>query len=133
MSLDLNFEGEFSWHELKTTDIAGAKKFYSAVFDWEFHSYSTDDGESYTLINLKDDTDSFANIKKIDEGQAHWGNYVLVEDIESILQEVEENDGKVIVPLTPIYDIGNFAVIQDPQGAIISIMEVINEDWDDDE
>lgn len=133
MGFDLNFEGEFSWHELHTPDIAGAKKFYSAVFGWEFHNYQTDDGENYTLINLQEDIDSFANVRKTDSDKAHWGNYVLVEDIEEVLEEVELSGGKIVVPLTPIYDIGNFAVIQDPQGAVISIMESLEETWDDDE
>jgi predicted enzyme related to lactoylglutathione lyase len=46
---------------------------------------------------------------------------------------VEENGGKIIVAKTLIFDIGNFAVIQDPQGAVISIMETLEEDWDEED
>jgi predicted enzyme related to lactoylglutathione lyase len=133
MDFNLNFEGEFNWHELHTTDIEGAKKFYSAVFSWEFNSYETDEGELYTLISLEDDIDSFANVRKIDEGKAHWGNYILVEDIDDVLEDVEENGGKIVVAKTLIFDIGNFAVIQDPQGAVISIMETLEDDWEDED
>src|SRR6185437_2364543 len=31
-----DFEGRFLWYELKTTDPASARAFYSAVLDWAF-------------------------------------------------------------------------------------------------
>jgi len=134
MNFDLSVEGEFGWHELRTNDIDGAKKFYGELFDWDFKKYKASNGEEYILITFEDDDDAFGKIKNTQANeQSHWGNYITVYNLEDILEEVEELGGKIIVPQTTITDVGDFAVIQDPQGAVISLMEHLDEEWDEDE
>lgn len=134
MNFDLSVEGEFGWHELRTNDIKGAKVFYGELFDWDFKQYKASNGEEYTLISFEDDDDSFGKIKSIDANeQSHWGNYLTVYNLEDVLEEVEELGGKIIVPRTNIVDVGDFAVIQDPQGAVISLMELIDEEEDEED
>jgi predicted enzyme related to lactoylglutathione lyase len=51
----------------------------------------------------------------------HWLAYVAVPDINATVKRVGELGGKVKVPPTEIPEIGRFAVIADPQGAVIAL------------
>lgn len=53
----------------------------------------------------------------------HWGNYITVSDINSMLNKAKELGANVIVEITSIPKVGDFAIIQDPQGAVISMIE----------
>ena len=53
----------------------------------------------------------------------HWGNYITVTDIKVTLAKAKELGANVIVEITPIHNVGDFAIIQDPQGAVISMIE----------
>ena len=44
-------------------------------------------------------------------------------DIEKRMEKAKELGGTIIVPCRPIPKVGTFCVIQDPQGAVISLME----------
>jgi uncharacterized protein len=49
-----------------------------------------------------------------------WNSYVTVDDIDKTAAKAQELGGTIIVPPSDIPDVGRFAVIQDPQGAVIS-------------
>lgn len=51
-----------------------------------------------------------------------WGVYVTVDDVDVSVQQVEALGGRICVPPMDIPDVGRFAVIQDPQGATLSII-----------
>ena len=51
-----------------------------------------------------------------------WGGYVTVDNVDALLPKVTQLGGKVIVPPQDIPDIGRFTVIQDPQGAMLSLI-----------
>ena len=51
-----------------------------------------------------------------------WGAYVTVSNVDALLIRVEELGGKICVPPQDIPDVGRFAVIQDPQGAMLSLI-----------
>ena len=52
-----------------------------------------------------------------------WGSYVTVSDLAAALDKVRELGGNVLMPATPIEGLGQIAVIQDPQGAVIQLFE----------
>jgi uncharacterized protein len=51
-----------------------------------------------------------------------WGVYVTVDDVDASVKLVEELGGKVLVAPMDIPNTGRFALIQDPQGATLSII-----------
>lgn len=117
--------GAFSWFELMTGDVEGAKKFYGELFGWDFKKADNVNFD-YSVVSLNGQ--EMAGIMEIkhcgDENiPPHWGNYITVSDINSMLGKAKELGANVLVEITSIPKVGDFAIIQDPQGAVISMIE----------
>ena len=52
----------------------------------------------------------------------HWGCYVTVTDVEQTLASCTKLGGKVLVAAMDVPGVGRMAVVQDPQGAVLSVM-----------
>lgn len=121
MNQDVLKHGAFSWFELMTTDVAGAKEFYGELFGWE-----TEDQPmgfpGYTMIKV--DGDGVGGImqppQECKEMTPFWGVYVTVKDVDAIAENVERLGGKLLRAPMDIPQVGRFCVIQDPQGAVIN-------------
>ena len=115
--------GEFCWNELMTNDVKGAKAFYAELLGWHMQDVNIT-GADYTLLKLGDK--EIGGIMAIPEQAASmpptWGAYVNVMDVDALLVRVEKLGGKICVPPMDIPDVGRFAVIQDPQGAMLSLI-----------
>jgi len=109
--------GAFSWFELMTTDVKGAKKFYTQLFGWETEDMPMEN-MSYTITKIGDEgVGGIMPIPAEAEGTpAHWGVYVTVDDVDATARKAEELGGKIHVPPTDIPNVGRFCVVQDPQG-----------------
>lgn len=115
--------GDFCWNELMTTDVKGAKAFYSALLGWDMQDVNLT-GIDYTLLKLGNK--EIGGIMCV-PGEAAgmppaWGSYVTVNNVDAMLVQVEKLGGKVCAPAQDIPDVGRFAVIQDPQGAMLSLI-----------
>lgn len=117
----VNIPNTLSWNELQTRDVAAARNFYSAVFGWTYEV----DANGY--VSCQQDGRTQAGMMQIEESWGevppNWSIYFLVGDIEASAAKVQELGGNLIMPVTPAGEIGKFAVAQDPQGAIFSIIE----------
>jgi predicted enzyme related to lactoylglutathione lyase len=52
----------------------------------------------------------------------HWVNYVQVHNCDETAAKVTSLGGKVCMPPTDIPNTGRFAMLQDPQGAMLSVI-----------
>ncbi len=121
--------GAFSWCELLTTDVEGAKRFYSELLGWT----------TETVVHecFEDNQDLEYNVVKVDGTEVggimaippqaqgmppNWGAYVTVDDVEAAAGKARELGGEVVVPLKDIPGVGRFCVIQDPQGAFLTLI-----------
>lgn len=117
--------GAFSWFELLTGDVEGSKQFYGELFGWEFKKADNVDFD-YQVVSLNaHEMAGMMDIKHCGDEKIlpHWGNYITVTDIKVTLEKAKELGANVIVEITPIPKVGDFAIIQDPQGAVISMIE----------
>jgi len=115
--------GAFSWNELLTTDVAGAKAFYGELLGWTLQDINNN-GTDYTMINVGDaQMGGIMGVPPQAQGMPpSWGAYVTVDDVDAMTSRVEQLGGKVSVPPTDIPGVGRFTVIQDPQGATLSLI-----------
>ena len=113
--------GAFSWFELMTTDVDGAKKFYTDLFGWETEDMNMGD-MNYTVVKVAEEAlgGMMKTPPQAEGTPPNWGVYVTVDDVDVTAQNAEELGGKILVPPTDIPTVGRFCVLQDPQGAVIS-------------
>ena len=117
-------QGAFSWSELLTTDVEGAKKFYRDLLGWEIEDMRVE-GMDYSVVRAGGEEMGgiMAMPPQAPEGMPpHWGTYVTVAEVDSVAAMVPELGGKVLLPPTDIPGVGRFSVLQDPQGAVLSVI-----------
>ena len=115
--------GAPSWSELITTDPSAAADFYGKLLGWKFESMEMPGGV-YRVVKV-DDT-AVAGIMGQPLGAPPmppaWGTYVTVDNVDESCKQAAELGGKLIVPPSDVPGVGRFAVIQDPQGALLNLM-----------
>ena len=118
-----NTHGAFSWCELSTTEPEAAREFYTQLFGWGSKAMDMPGG-TYTTLQVGDA--SIAGLMKIPadakDTRPNWGCYVTVKDVDATCERVKQLGGKIIVPVMEVPTVGRMAVIQDPQGAVLSII-----------
>jgi uncharacterized protein len=56
----------------------------------------------------------------------HWMPYFQVDDCDGSVTKAQELGGRLNVPSTDIENVGRFALLADPQGALFSIIKMAN-------
>jgi predicted enzyme related to lactoylglutathione lyase len=117
----VNMPSTLVWNELQTNDIDAAEAFYTKVFDW---TYQVDDND-YVAVSNQDRMQ--AGMMAIQESWGpvppNWSTYFMVEDVEASAAKAAELGGTVMGPPMAAGEMGRFAIVQDPQGAVFTIME----------
>lgn len=118
-------EGTLCWSELATLNREESKSFYHQILGWEFDDK---DMMGLTYTELKAGCHQEGGMMEMTEEWGdtppHWMNYFAVDDCEAMANKAQELGAMVCVPPTDIPDVGRFAVINDPQGATFSIIEI---------
>lgn len=121
----LNAPGALTWNELTTRDPGRAKRFYRSVFGWG--AQDNPDGEmTYTVFTL--DGQPVAGMMPMSRDAASadlpplWMVYFDVEDTDATSRQASNLGGQVAVAPTENAQ-GRFAVLNDPQGAVFSIIK----------
>ncbi len=120
----LRFEtnGVFGWNELITSDIEKAKDFYVKLFGWA----PTIMQKKYTSFKNKEE--KIAGVMEKKKQKPFWLPYVTVNDIDKTVEKAKQLGAAVLTPPTYAPDIGRFAIIKDPQGAVIAVITYIKKD-----
>jgi predicted enzyme related to lactoylglutathione lyase len=115
--------GTFCWNELATSDLEGAKKFYTELLGWQLEE-STGAGMVYNEIVVagRHVGGIFQMGSEFGGMSPHWTAYVAVDDVDASARRVEELGGKVRVPPTDIPNTGRFCIINDPAGATLALI-----------
>ncbi len=115
--------GAFSWFELMTNDPEGAREFYTQLFGWGSKDMDMPSGK-YTTMQVGET--SVAGMMKIPDDAGPmppaWGCYVTVKDVDATCARVTQLGGKVVMPVFEVPSVGRMSVIQDPQGAVLSVI-----------
>lgn len=115
--------GEFSWHELATTDSAAAIDFYTALFGWEKRgSFDMGGGWMYQMFG-RGGIELGAMFNKTPEmpGPSAWLHYVMVDDVDDAADRVTAAGGKVINGPMDVPGGDRIAQCVDPQGAMFAL------------
>lgn len=128
----VNEHGTLFWNELLTDDTAAAGTFYAEVFGWRTETSETPNGP-YTSFWAEGNVEGNAAGGMMPKNQGmgpipnYWGVYFTVDDVEATLSAVKDNGGQVLMQPMDLPGIGRMAVVQDPQGAVMTVMKTENE------
>jgi uncharacterized protein len=114
--------GQFVWYDLMTRDEAAAIAFYKEVAGWGTQPF--DGPKPYTMFtNGGTPLGGVMQTPPSGPGSAppNWLPHVAVRDVDATVAQVKSLGGTVHHGPQDIPNVGRFAVIQDPQGAFISV------------
>jgi hypothetical protein len=119
-------QGGFVWYELTTTDMPAAKAFYGKVAGWGTQDMPMP-GMTYTMF-LAGEQAMGGLLDLPEEARKagtppNWMGYVEVDDVDAKVEQAKRLGGAVHVPPTDIPEVGRFAVIADPQTAVIALFK----------
>ncbi len=117
-------QGRFVWYEHLTRDVPAAIAFYSAVAGWRTEpfgdgAYTMWVGGQGPLGGVMQLPDELARIGV----PPHWMAHVLVDDVDATAARAAKLGGAIKKEPADIPTVGRFAVIADPQGAVLSVFK----------
>jgi uncharacterized protein len=119
--------GMFTWNELMTRDDDRAVAFFEGLFGWTHEDMPMGGGGVYRV--MKAGGKPAAGIMKMSAPQfpaelpPHWMSYVAVDDVDAHVTKAGKLGGSTIHPPTDIPNVGRFALIKDPTGAVVAMLQ----------
>jgi uncharacterized protein len=112
--------GRFVWHELLTTDTAGAAAFYAKVLPWRTAPSSM---PGYTVWMAGQTQIGGLQALPSDNGATppHWLMYVGTPNVDATCAKAQGLGAHVVKAPADIPNVGRFAVLADPQGATFAV------------
>ncbi len=124
----VNEQGAWTWNNLMTRDLEGAKDFYGKVFGWTaIHHEEAPPDVLMWQVEGQRWPEGIAGLMEVGEDlpaemPAHWQVYFIVENADQAIERSTSAGAKL--GFGPIdIPVGRLATLVDPQGAVVSIME----------
>jgi predicted enzyme related to lactoylglutathione lyase len=116
--------GKVIFVELVTPDLAGAKRFYGALFGWTFRDISSDKAEyAEALLDGRAVAGFFHKAPPSGgERQPAWLSFFAVSDVDAAEKTAVEKGAKLLFGPRDFPDRGRQAVLADPQGAVFALL-----------
>lgn len=110
--------------ELHTGDLAKAKAFYSALFDWKLQDLLMPDGTSYTMIDVGEGTTGGGMMSTpAPEAPPHWQAYVGVEDVGAATEKARSLGATICQDVMEVAGYGWLSILTDPTGATFALWQ----------
>lgn len=112
--------GKFVWHDLMTTDVPGAIRFYSALLGWEVKAIDMGKNGTYNLIFAGSrDIGGIVGMSPAECPTPTWVGYATVDSVEAAVGRAQQHGGRVVMPGMDIENVGRAAMVSDPTGGSI--------------
>ncbi|MBN1661758.1 MAG: hypothetical protein JXA93_25415 [Anaerolineae bacterium] len=111
-----------AWLEVASTDVPASGEFYRKLFDWPV---VTDELMNYTMTNFGMDEPGigFAAVNGDGMNPGDVVVYIDVENIDAMLDRARKLDAPVYLDKTEIPTVGWIAIVGDPGGNRIGLMQ----------
>ncbi len=111
----------FAHIELRTPALERAKQFYSSLLDWTLTDVPMGD-MTYTSIDAGDGVGG-GMLSSDPSDAARWLPFLNVDDLPSTLDRALDLGASIVQPETLIPGDGTFAVLADPTGALVGLIQ----------
>ena len=126
----VNEPGTWTWNNLLTRDLEGAKRFYGDVFGWTaIHNEEAPPGVLMWQVEGQRWPEGMGGLMEISddlpaEMPPHWQVYFIVENMRRGASRTRRHRRERSVGFGPIdVPVGRLATLVDPQGAAVSLIE----------
>lgn len=111
--------GRLVWHELATTDLDRAVAFYREVFGFGIRIWKPGEAD-YPMIEFHGTT--HGGFQAVSDGlHPNWFGHVHVDDVDAAAARATSLGATVIAGPMEMPEIGRFALVADPYGALFSL------------
>jgi len=117
--------GEWIWSSLHARNPATEAEFYKSLFGYDVFDVPSDDGLKHVILSSQDYARASVNAFSDNSPQRHphWLNFVRVVDAAGATAKAVALGGRVLIEPHVDRHGGNVAVIADPTGAPVGLME----------
>jgi predicted enzyme related to lactoylglutathione lyase len=125
--------GKFVWYELLTNDKGKALDFYSKLLGWTQQAWQG--SSDYTLVTTN--KGPVGGVMTLPEeavsrgAPPHWEAYIGTPDVDATVARARQLGAQVLVEPRDLPEVGRFAVLKDPQGAVFAAYRAVMETPDD--
>lgn len=111
------------WIELSTSDVPAAKTFYGELFGWDARTDARPEAGGYTMAHL--DGAAVAAMSPLYQPAqpTAWTVSFAAAGVDDAVAAVTAASGTVLVKPMDVFDLGRFAVVADPEGAVFSLWQ----------
>jgi predicted enzyme related to lactoylglutathione lyase len=107
--------GALCWNELVTTDVERSRPFYTELMGWRAEEVQG----GYTVFKRGD-----AMVAGMTKGPSiAWSSYFQVPGADATVSKAQKLGAKTIVAATETAGVGRWALLQDPQGAAVGLLQ----------
>lgn len=117
--------GRFVWYELLTTDPEAALAFYADVIGWKTQPFDGGAGDYTMFVSDQGPVGGVTLLPDAAKAMGvapFWQANVVVADVDGTVEDVKRLGGSLYVA-EEVPTVGRFAVIGDPQGAVIAVFK----------
>ena len=117
------------WADVGCSDLAQMKKFYGRLFGWSFEDIHHEGYMVYSIASIAElggyqDSSVVALAPRQNRVQASkWKPYVLVENLENTIHQLDATEGGLVSPSMKVMDAGKMAACEDAQNNRICLWQ----------
>ncbi|MCB0216301.1 MAG: VOC family protein [Chloroflexi bacterium] len=117
-------QGRFVWMDLMTKDKDADLAFFGALVGWTHHDQDMGEMGSYTMLSAGETgVGGLMPMPAEETAPSHWIGYCIVDDVEASIAAATAAGARVLMPPSPVPDVGTISVIADPSGAVFAPMQ----------
>jgi predicted enzyme related to lactoylglutathione lyase len=111
--------GRFVWHDHISGDADKSRNFYTELLGWETEVWKAGEVD-YPMIKVHEQTHGGFGPAQ-GGAPSHWLGHVAVENADEAAGRAQAVGGNLLAEPMDIPEVGRMAVVQDPQGAVLSL------------
>lgn len=128
--------GRFVWHDLVTTDVEGAKRFYGDLLGWGYQPFTGPGGGEapegampYEMIVAAGAPMPQGGVMaaQLPGVPPHWVGHISLPGVDGVAARAQAGGGKLVFGPFDIPGVGRNALIADPQGAAFGVITFAGE------
>ena len=119
---NVHHPGQFVWHDLVSPNPKLSMEFYKNVFGWRFKTLGSEDTAYHVIYSNGKAIGGISKLAPENGTVGEWIGSISVANVSDAVEYNKNNGGKTIFKAMNVKGRGRTALVQDPQGAIVSFI-----------